>query len=148
AQGRGLRRTDCGLVVHRRGGDSSNVLCAEDGVGRLEDPLWQLPMFVQAKDVQKGRKQRGPQGGELLPQRVEHFDPRRRLDRLLRRGDRQRHHLLVAVPDEEGPERLPELVRGERRSDRHALWQAARVAVVARCDLEILGQFYFVQQIE
>src|SRR5439155_907231 len=146
-------RTPEGLAAHqisslarwtalRRRSDPSHVLRADDDVGGLEDPLWQLSMFVQTKDVQEGRKQRGPERRELFPQRVEHFDPGRGLDRLLRRGDRQGHHLLVPVADEERADRLPELVRGESLPDRHAFGQAAWVAVVAPRDRDVLRQVH------
>src|SRR5207237_556361 len=82
-------------------------------------------------------------GGRQRP-----LGPGRGLDRLLRRGDRQGHHLLVAVADEECADRLPELVRGESLPDRHAFGQAAWVAVVAPCDRNVLRQVYCVQEIE
>src|SRR5439155_1259522 len=67
AQDQGLRLRERSFVVHRRRSDPSHVLRAEDDVGGLEDPLWQLSMFVQTKDVQEGRKQRGPKRRELFP---------------------------------------------------------------------------------
>src|SRR2546422_9335655 len=117
--------------MERGGPDSPDVPRLEDDVRDLEHALWQFAMLVQPEDVYQRGQQRGTERHEILVQRVPNPDTPRRLERVLRGGDGQRHDFLKSIADEEDAQGLREVICCKRLADRLAVPEAPRVSVVS-----------------
>src|SRR3989441_4834823 len=128
--------------------DTPYVPRLEHDVRDLEDPLRQLAVLVQAEDVHQRRKHGRTEGREILVQRVPDYDAVWRVEPVLRRGDRERHHLLVSVAHEQDAQGLREVVRLERLADRLEVREAPGIPIVSRGDRQVFDEVHLVQDVE